>query len=130
MILVTLATAGHRSWRHPVLTAGWVALLTAGMSRLPITWVGIVASCLSASMFIPQAWKLWHSRHTPAARGYSPRAALLVVTANLLWLTYGILLADVWLTWPNFFHVASGALMLYIGLTARKRPPIRCDTSP
>jgi MtN3 and saliva related transmembrane protein len=58
-----------------------------------LDWVGSAAATLTTVSFIPQAWKVWRTRHT-ADISLSMYAMFTLGVA--LWLAYGILLA----AWP------------------------------
>ena len=57
-----------------------------------IDWIGSAAATFTTISFIPQAWKVWHTRHT-ADISLSMYAMFTLGVA--LWLTYGIML-DAW----------------------------------
>ena len=56
-------------------------------------WIGSTAATLTTTAFIPQAWKIWHTRHTA---DISLGMYGLFTTGVALWLAYGILLGS----WP------------------------------
>lgn len=56
-------------------------------------WIGSAAAILTTTAFIPQAWKIWRTRHTA---DISLSMYTLFTFGVALWLTYGILLA----AWP------------------------------
>jgi len=56
-------------------------------------WIGSVAATLTTTAFIPQAWKVWHTRHTA---DISLGMYTLFTLGVALWLAYGILLES----WP------------------------------
>lgn len=56
-------------------------------------WIGSVAATLTTTAFIPQAWKIWRTKHTA---DISLGMYALFTLGVALWLTYGILLAS----WP------------------------------
>ena len=56
-------------------------------------WIGSAAAILTTTAFIPQAWKIWHTRHTV---DISLVMYALFTLGVALWLTYGILL----MSWP------------------------------
>ncbi|HEU0189239.1 MAG TPA: SemiSWEET transporter [Gallionella sp.] len=56
-------------------------------------WIGSAAAMLTTTSFIPQAWKVWHTRHTA---DISLSMYALFTLGVALWLCYGILLAS----WP------------------------------
>ncbi|MCR4298119.1 MAG: SemiSWEET transporter [Gallionella sp.] len=58
-----------------------------------IDWIGSVAATLTTTAFIPQAWKVWHTKHTA---DISLGMYALFTLGVALWLSYGILLAS----WP------------------------------
>lgn len=55
--------------------------------------IGSVAATLTTTAFIPQAWKVWRTRHTA---DISLGMYALFTTGVALWLSYGILLKS----WP------------------------------
>ncbi len=56
-------------------------------------WIGSAAAALTTTAFIPQAWKVWHTKH---AADISLGMYALFTLGVALWLAYGILLA----AWP------------------------------
>jgi MtN3 and saliva related transmembrane protein len=56
-------------------------------------WIGSAAATLTTTAFIPQAWKVWHTKHTA---DISLGMYALFTLGVSLWLGYGILLA----AWP------------------------------
>jgi len=56
-------------------------------------WIGSAAATLTTTAFIPQAWKIWRTKHTA---DISLGMYTLFTLGVALWLTYGILLAS----WP------------------------------
>jgi MtN3 and saliva related transmembrane protein len=56
-------------------------------------WIGSAAATLTTTAFIPQAWKIWRTRHTA---DISLGMYALFTLGVALWLTYGILLT----AWP------------------------------
>ncbi|MBI5438068.1 MAG: SemiSWEET transporter [Nitrosomonadales bacterium] len=56
-------------------------------------WIGSVAATLTTTAFIPQAWKVWRTRH---AADISLGMYALFTLGVALWLTYGILMES----WP------------------------------
>jgi MtN3 and saliva related transmembrane protein len=69
-------------------------------------WIGSAAATLTTTAFIPQAWKIWHTRHTA---DISLGMYALFTTGVALWLTYGILLAE----WPII--IANSITLLLAG---------------
>ena len=53
--------------------------------------VGTVASLLTISAFIPQAFRSWRTKQT---RDLSYGTLVLLVSQSIAWLSYGILLRD------------------------------------
>jgi len=56
-------------------------------------WIGSAAATLTTTAFIPQAWKVWRTRHTA---DISLSMYALFTLGVALWLIYGILLES----WP------------------------------
>ncbi|MFZ2540395.1 MAG: SemiSWEET transporter [Gallionella sp.] len=56
-------------------------------------WIGSAAATLTTTAFIPQAWKVWRTRHTA---DISLGMYILFTLGVALWLSYGILLES----WP------------------------------
>ncbi len=55
--------------------------------------IGSIAATLTTTAFIPQAWQVWHTRHTA---DISLGMYAMFTTGVALWLGYGILLSS----WP------------------------------
>jgi MtN3 and saliva related transmembrane protein len=53
-------------------------------------WVGAVAGALSTIAFVPQAWKVWRTRH---ARDLSLPMYVIFTTGVALWFVYGLMIA-------------------------------------
>lgn len=56
-------------------------------------WIGGAAAVLTTCSFIPQAWKVWKTRHT---HDISLLMYTLFTCGVALWLVYGVLLGS----WP------------------------------
>lgn len=56
-------------------------------------WIGSAAAALTTTAFIPQVWKVWHTRHTA---DISLGMYALFTLGVALWLIYGTLLES----WP------------------------------
>ena len=56
-------------------------------------WIGSAAATLTTTAFIPQAWKVWRTKHTA---DISLGMYALFTLGVALWLGYGMLLAS----WP------------------------------
>ena len=69
-------------------------------------WIGSAAATLTTVAFIPQAWKIFHSRNTA---DISLGMYTLFTLGVALWLTYGILLA----AWPII--IANSITLLVAG---------------
>lgn len=70
-------------------------------------WIGSVAATLTTSAFIPQAWKVWRTRHTA---DISLGMYALFTLGVALWLVYGTLLES----WPII--IANCITLLLAGL--------------
>lgn len=69
-------------------------------------WIGGTAAILTTGAFIPQAWKVWRTRHTTdISRGMY----ILFTTGVALWLAYGLLLDS----WPII--IANAITLLLAG---------------
>ncbi|MCX2745700.1 SemiSWEET transporter [Mangrovivirga sp. M17] len=69
--------------------------------------IGIVAGCCTTIAFLPQVIKTWRSK---SARDLSLTMFLVFFTGVLLWLIYGILIADL----PVI--LANGATLVLAGI--------------
>jgi MtN3 and saliva related transmembrane protein len=69
-------------------------------------WIGSTAATFTTISFIPQAWKVWHTRHT-ADISLGMYAMFTIGVA--LWLAYGILLS----AWPII--IANAITLLLAG---------------
>ena len=56
-------------------------------------WIGATAAMFTTTAFIPQAWKVWHTRHTA---DISLGMYTMFTLGVALWLVYGTLLES----WP------------------------------
>lgn len=72
-------------------------------------WIGSTAATLTTIAFIPQAWKVWRTKHTA---DISLSMYILFTLGVALWLAYGILLES----WPiiaaNSFTLALAGAVL------------------
>ena len=71
-----------------------------------IDWIGSAAATLTTTAFIPQVWKIWHTRHTA---DISLGMYALFTLGVALWLIYGILLPS----WP--IVIANSITLLLAG---------------
>lgn len=69
--------------------------------------IGSIAATLTTTAFIPQAWQVWHTRHTA---DISLGMYAMFTAGVALWLTYGILLSS----WPII--IANGITLLLAGI--------------
>ena len=69
--------------------------------------IGSIAATLTTTAFIPQAWQVWHTRHTA---DISLGMYGMFTAGVALWLAYGILLSS----WPII--IANGITLLLAGL--------------
>ena len=77
------------------------------MNAMNITdWIGSAAATLTTTSFIPQAWKIWRTRHTA---DISLGMYALFTFGIALWLAYGILLER----WPII--IANSITLLLAG---------------
>lgn len=72
----------------------------------PHEWIGGVAATLTTCSFIPQAWRVWRTKHT---KDISLLMYTLFTVGVALWLVYGILLG----AWPII--IANGITLLLAG---------------
>jgi len=70
-------------------------------------WIGSAAATLTTVAFIPQAWKVWRTRHTA---DISLGMYILFTLGVALWLAYGILLES----WPII--IANCVTLLLAGM--------------
>jgi MtN3 and saliva related transmembrane protein len=70
-------------------------------------WIGSAAAALTTTAFIPQAWKVWRTRHTA---DISLGMYILFTLGVALWLSYGILLES----WPII--IANCVTLLLAGM--------------
>ncbi|MFH0933966.1 MAG: SemiSWEET transporter [Pseudomonadota bacterium] len=71
-----------------------------------VDWIGSAAATLTTTAFIPQALKVWHTRHTA---DISLGMYAMFTLGVALWLAYGILLG----AWP--IVVANAVTLLLAG---------------
>ena len=71
-----------------------------------IEWTGSIAATLTTTAFIPQAWKIWRSRHTA---DISLVMYTLFTIGVAMWLLYGFQIGS----WPVI--VANGITLLFAG---------------
>lgn len=69
-------------------------------------WIGSAAATLTTTAFIPQAWRVWHPRHTT---DISLGMYTLFTLGVTLWLAYGIRLES----WPII--IANSITLLLAG---------------
>jgi MtN3 and saliva related transmembrane protein len=69
-------------------------------------WIGSIAAALTTVSFIPQVWRILHTRHT---RDISLGMYAIFTAGVAMWLAYGILLGS----WP--IVVANGITLLLAG---------------
>ena len=69
--------------------------------------IGSLAATLTTLSFVPQVWKLWHTKHTA---DISLAMYSIFTLGVVLWLVYGILLA----AWPII--IANSITLLLAGM--------------
>ncbi len=79
---------------------------TETMNMDTTAWIGSLAAIMTTTAFIPQAWKIWHTRHTA---DISLGMYTMFTLGVALWLIYGALLGS----WPII--VANSITLLLAG---------------
>jgi MtN3 and saliva related transmembrane protein len=97
-------TAGYRSVQQYSLDKNNSGNTQGAMDTTD--WIGSAAATLTTAAFIPQAWKIWQTRHTA---DISLGMYALFTAGVALWLTYGILLS----AWPII--IANSITLLLAG---------------
>ena len=69
--------------------------------------IGSIAATLTTTAFIPQAWQVWHTRHTA---DISLGMYAMFTAGVALWMAYGLLLSS----WPII--IANGITLLLAGI--------------
>jgi MtN3 and saliva related transmembrane protein len=72
-------------------------------------FIGSTAATLTTMAFIPQAWKVWRTRHTA---DISMGMYVLFTIGVALWLTYGILIGSWPIIMANAFTLALAGAVL------------------
>jgi MtN3 and saliva related transmembrane protein len=72
-------------------------------------FIGSTAATLTTMAFIPQAWKVWRSRHTA---DISMGMYVLFTIGVALWLAYGILIGSWPIIMANAFTLALAGAVL------------------
>lgn len=121
LIVTALTIAGVLSFRKATVYGIVVIALLSLALCAPVSALGMVGAALSVTMFVPQAVKMWKNRHNPAAFAVSPVTGVLMVVANVLWLFYGVLLRDIWLTVPCVVHIVSAVTMCVVSISWWKK---------
>ncbi len=72
--------------------------------------LGLVATCFTASSFVPQVWRTWKTRDVS---GISLMTYVIINIGLILWLIYGVLRGDLPLTVANSIMVVlTGAILV------------------
>lgn len=84
--------------------------MTQQLSYMTITnFIGSAAATLTTIAFIPQAWKVWQTKHTA---DISMGMYVLFTIGVALWLAYGILLESWPIIMANSFTLALAGAVL------------------
>ena len=75
-----------------------------------VTFIGLVAACLTTVAFTPQVAKTWHSRST---RDISLGMYLVLATGIVMWLIYGLMIDDAPLILANAVTLLLVSIILY-----------------
>ncbi len=75
-----------------------------------VTFIGLVAACLTTVAFTPQVVKAWRSRST---RDISLGMYLVLATGIIMWLIYGLMIGDVPLILANAVTLVFVSIILY-----------------
>lgn len=78
-----------------------------------VTWIGLLAACCTTLAYAPQAIKTWRTRST---RDISLGMFSLMVAGIVLWLVYGVLIADLPLILANLVTLALAGTILALKL--------------
>ncbi|MFH0888233.1 MAG: SemiSWEET transporter [Planctomycetota bacterium] len=57
-----------------------------------ITVLGLIAAFFSTASFLPQALKIWKTKHT---KDLSLMTFIMLFVGSILWFTYGLILQDI-----------------------------------
>lgn len=57
-----------------------------------ITILGLIAAFFSTASFLPQALKIWKTKHT---KDLSLMTFIMLFVGSILWFTYGLILQDI-----------------------------------
>lgn len=75
-----------------------------------VTWLGLVAACLTTSAFLPQVIKTWRTRST---QDISLGMFSVLVTGIGLWVVYGVLVDDIPVIAANGLSFLFAGTILY-----------------
>jgi len=75
-----------------------------------VTFIGLVAACLTTVAFTPQVVKAWRSRST---RDISLGMYLVLATGIVMWLIYGLMIGDAPLILANAVTLVFVSIILY-----------------
>jgi MtN3 and saliva related transmembrane protein len=81
------------------------------MTMTSVTVIGLVAAFCTTAAYLPQVIKTWRTRSTT---DISLGMFLLMVSGLVLWLAYGIMLADLPLIASNTVTLILAAAILYL----------------
>lgn len=124
---LTLARPALRTWL-PLLTAGLAVLFT--VSAAGARPLGLTASAATISGVLPQAVCLARARRASAfdASGVSRSRWALSCAANLLWVSYGLIVGDPVIIGNSAVIAALGAAIVVLASDAR--PTLASDLVP
>ena len=111
-----------RMWKIPALI-GYILfiLLLIFLSLIaPQDQLGFWGNMISIGMWIPAALKVIKVRNTPAALSYPPVTSWTIIITNILWISYGVLLQDIWLWLSAPFSITCALMMLWAYHSTKK----------
>ena len=103
--------------RYVVYLASTLVVTAAVALLLTKPSLGLIASILSMVNYLPAAYRTWQTMRDARAHGhaatsvYSLPMGIAMVTTNVLWIIYAVLIRDFWVGFPCVVNTAVGALL-------------------
>lgn len=107
------------------------ALVTTAAIAILLTKpsLGLVASMLSMANYLPAAYRTWQTMRDARAHGhaatsvYSLPMGIVMVTTNVLWIIYAVLIRDFWVGFPCVVNTAVGTLLCITNVRMARSAP-------
>lgn len=94
-------------------------------------FLAIVCFFTSAALFFPQGVTAWKNRNNfEKLQGVTTLQQLTIIGNSLAWISYGVVLGNLFVAAPSFFALPIGVFTLFTLLRLRVKQPVNTTVRP